>query len=209
MLRTRYRFLGGLLVLFALVGVTLSAFSLPARAESPAQMPTGSLATVTSTPSGPMAVVKAGTEPQINLRSGPNALYERVGVLLAGQRVPAKGRTAVGEWVQVEYPGAPNGLAWVYASYIEIIPPVQLPIIEPPPTPTLAMTATIDPTLAARFVITVEPTRLPTFTQPPPLAIPTFAAVAGPSVSAVPMGFVILGLAALGVFLGIVAFSQR
>lgn len=172
------------------------------------QLPTVAIATVTGTPSGPMAVVIPGNEPQVNLRSGPNALYERVGVLLVGQRVPAKGRSPKGEWILVEYPGVPGGTAWVYSLYVEIKPPVQLPIVEPPPTPTPVVTATIDPTLAAKFIVTTEPTRLPTFTPPAALAIPTFTVDNGPSLGGVPMGFVILGLAALGVFFGVVAFAQ-
>jgi hypothetical protein len=98
----------------------------------------------------------------------------------------------------------------VYAPLVEVRPlNTQLPIVEPPPTPTPAQTATIDPTLAARFIVTLAPTSLPTFTQPPPLVIPTFTTVSGPSLRNVPMGFVIIGLAALGVFFGIVAFAQR
>jgi hypothetical protein len=172
------------------------------------QLPTIAVATVTGTPAGPMAVVIPGNEPQINLRSGPNSLYDKVGVLLVGQSVPAKGRSPKGEWILVEYPGVPGGTAWVYALYVEIQPPVQLPIVEPPPTPTLAQTATIDPTLAARFIVTEAPTRLPTFTPPPPLAIPTFIAESGPALSRLPMGFIIMGLAAMGLFFGVVALAQ-
>ena len=51
--------------------------------------------------------------------------------------------------------------------------PGPLPIVEPPPSPTPQYTATIDPTLAAQFVITIQPTRLPTFTEPAPIVIPT------------------------------------
>lgn len=179
------------------------------RAEFNAQLPTVSMATVTGTPSGPMAMVQPGNEPQANLRSGPGALYDRVGVLLVGQSVPAKGRSPGSEWILVEYPGVPGGTAWVYAPLVQIVPQVQLPIVEPPPSPTPAQTATIDPTLAARFVVTLEPTRLPTFTAPAPLAIPTFTVETGPALAGIPMGFLILGLAALGVFFGIVAFAQR
>jgi len=184
----------------------VQASSQPAGLE---QLPTASMATVTGTPAGSMAVVSPGNEPQINLRSGPGSLYEKVGVLLIGQSVPAKGRSPKGEWILVDYPGVPGGQAWVYSLYVEIKPPIQLPIVEPPPTPTLAQTATIDPTLAARFVVTLAPTRLPTFTPPPPLAIPTFMADNGPALGRLPMGFIILGLAALGVFFGVVAFAQR
>jgi hypothetical protein len=172
------------------------------------QLPTGSIPTVTSSPSGPMAMMKTGGEPQANLRSGPGIFYDQVGILLAGQRVPATGRSPGGDWVQVEYLGAPGGVAWVYANLVDIQPLVLLPVVEPPPRPTPVITSTIDPTLAARFVVTVEPSRLPTFTEPPPLVIPTYILSTGPSVGGIPMGFVILGLAVLGVFLGIIAFAQ-
>jgi uncharacterized protein YraI len=197
----------GLLIVIVAVSQVLpvKANDLPAPV---AQLPTVAVATVTGTPTGPMAVVVPGNEPQVNLRSGPGSLYDRVGVLLVGQRVPAKGRSPKGEWILVDYPGVPGGTAWVYALYVDIQPKTQLPIVEPPPTPTLAQTATIDPTLAARFIITTEPTRLPTFTAPPPLAIPTYVEAGSPALACIPMGFVILGLAALGVFFGIVAFSQ-
>lgn len=198
---------------FILVGLILLplifTWLTPASASPVEQQPTGSIPTVTSSPSGPMAVVVPGNEPQVNLRSGPGALYDRVGVLLIGQRAPAIGRSPQNEWILIEYPGVPGGTAWVYALYVEIQPPTQLPIVEPPPTPTPVQTATIDPTLAARFVVTLQPTRLPTFTAPPPLVIPTFTAESAPSLAGVPMGLIILGLAALGIFLGIVAFAQR
>jgi len=196
-----------------LISLVIGAFFLswigPVKAEGGAQLPTVAMATVTGTPIGPMAMVVPGNEPQANLRSGPGALFDRVGILLVGQSVPAKGRSPGSEWVLVEYPGVPGGTAWVYAPLVKIVPQVQLPIVEPPPTPTPAQTATIDPTLAARFVVTLAPTRLPTFTVPPPLAIPTFTVDTGPTLAGIPMGFVILGLAAMGVFFGIVAFAQR
>jgi len=196
--------LAGLMLIFLIF-----SWLTPVSASSLAQQPTGSIPTVTSSPSGPMAVVVPGNEPQVNLRSGPGALYDRVGVLLIGQRVPAIGRSPQSEWILVEYPGVPGGTAWVYALYVQIEPPMQLPIVEPPPTPTPVQTATIDPTLAARFAVTLQPTRLPTFTPPPPLVIPTFTTESGPALAGVPMGLVILGLAALGVFLGIVGLAQR
>lgn len=198
-----------ILITCLMMTVAVSLWNSPVQASGLAQLPTVAVPTVTGTPGGPMAVVEAGNEPQANLRSGPGALFDRVGILLVGQRVPAKGRSPGGEWILVEYPGAPGGTGWIYAPLVRIDPPTQLPIVEPPPTPTPAQTATIDPTLAARFVVTQVPTRLPTFTPPPPLQIPTFVAETSPSLAGIPMGFVIIGLAALGVFFGIIAFAQR
>jgi hypothetical protein len=194
------------ILLAAFLGV--AAWGKPVLAEELFQQPTSALPTVTSTPSGPMAVVIPQPETQINLRAGPNTKYDKVGVLLVGQRVPAKGRSPGGEWVLVEYPGVAGGLAWVWSAYIKIEPPTNLPIVEPPPTPTPLYTMTIDPTLAAKFIVTAAPTRLPTYTPPPPLAIPTFTAMNGSGVGNVPMGFIILGLAALGILLGLISFVQ-
>ncbi len=173
------------------------------------QIPTGSVPTVTGTAIGPMVTVLPGKEEQINVRSGPGVFYPKVGVLLIGQKVPAKGRSPGGDWILVDYPGVAGGSAWVYAPYVQIFPPTQLQVIEPPPTPTPRFTPTIDPTFAAQFVVTVVPARLPTYTPPPPLNIPTFEVQGNNPVNRIPVGMVILGLAAIGILLGLVSFSQR
>jgi len=175
-----------------------------------AQIPTGTIPTVTSTPSGPVVSVRPGqNEDFINVRSGPNVLYPKIGVLLLGQTAPAKGRSPGGDWILIEYPGVEGGIGWVYANLVNLTPG-NLPIVEPPPEPTPAVTQTIDPTLAAQFIVTVAPTRLPTFTQPPPLVIPTYPPVnSGVVMTGVPMGLVILVLLTVGVLLGIFSFVQH
>lgn len=177
-----------------------------AYADLPAQQPTVAIPTVTGSPSGPIAVVNPDQD-QINVRSGPSVDYPIVGVLVAGQRVPALGRSPGGDWVMVSYPGVPGGVAWVYSYLLTL--QGSLPIVEPPPTPTPQVTPTIDPTLAAQFVIEIAPTRLPTFTPPPPLAIPTYVVPAVTRNSAgVPMGLVIIGMAAVGVFGLLISFLR-
>ena len=203
----------GFIKILALVGVLLGlalvTWKSPARANSLNQQSTPvPLATVTSTPNGPMAVVVPGTETQINIRSGPGTFYDKVGVLLVGQKVPAKGRSPGGNWILVEYPGVPGGTAWVFSLYVKIDPPVELPIVEIPPTPTPLVTVTIDPTLAAKFIVTLAPTRLATYTAPPPLNIPTFQADNGATLGPIPMGFIILGLAVVGLLFGLISFTQ-
>lgn len=166
-----------------------------------AQIPTVDIPTVTGTRSGAMAVVLPGEQDQINVRSGPGTVgYDIVGVLVVSQSVPALGRSVGGDWVQIAYPGVPGGVAWVYAPLVELSGPV--PIVEPPPTPTPLTTPTIDPTLAAQFLIDIQPTRLPTFTEPAPVVQPTFIAVAGgaPLPTRVPMGMVISVLLVVGGF---------
>lgn len=188
--------IGFLLVVLVLIGqITGAATSVYA------QIPTVDIPTVTGTPSGAMAVVRPGEQDQINVRSGPSTMgYDIVGVLVVSQSVPALGRSVGGDWVQIAYPGVPGGVAWVYAPLVELTGPV--PIVEPPPTPTPRTTPTIDPTLAAQFLIDIQPTRLPTFTEPAPVVQPTFIAVAGSTVAPgrVPMGMVISVLLVVGGF---------
>ena len=146
---------------------------------------------------------------QINVRSGPGTEYDKVGVLISGQEVPALGRTAQGLWIQIVYPGVPGNTAWVY-SFLVSVPSGELPIVAPPPTPTPRVTPTIDPTLAAQFILEIPPTRLPTFTPPPPQVVPTFEAAPSSSPTQVgfPMGMMIIGLGILGVFGAVVSFLR-
>lgn len=172
------------------------------------QQPTVAIPTVTGTPTGPIVTVNTDQE-QINVRSGPSTDYPQVGVLVAGQQVPAIGRSPGGEWIQISYPGVPGGIAWVYA-FLVSSPTSNIPIVEPPPTPTPLTTPTTDPTLAAQFNIEVTPTRLPTFTAPPPLVIPTFVEDdSNPISPGVPMGFLIISLVVMGIFGFLISFLRR
>ena len=174
-----------------------------------AQIPTVSVPTVTGSPQGPVVSVRRDADQDsINVRSGPSAKYDIVGVLIVGQTVPANGRTPGGDWIQIFYPGVPGSTGWVYSPLVTVNG--SIPIVEPPPTPTPRTTPTIDPTLAAQFIVEIPPTRLPTFTPPPPLAIPTFQAQLPQAVpGGVPMGIVIIGMAVLGVFGILISFLRR
>lgn len=199
-----------LIFLISAVLFFLVFLSLPVMANSLPQQPTASLPTVTGTPTGPMVLVRSTSQEEfINVRSGPGIFFPKIGVLLVGQRAPAKGKSAGGDWLVIEYQGVPGNIAWVYSGFVDVTPG-DLPIVEPPPTPTPMQTSTIDPTLAAQFIVTSAPTRMPSFTPPPPLAIPTFTAeenVSGPG--NIPMGMVIFALAAIGILIGLFSLAQR
>ena len=170
------------------------------HAGQPAQVPTGSIPTVTGPPVGALVVVLESEQGFANVRSGPGtAGYEIVGVLVAGQQVPALGRSPGGDWVQIAYPGVPGGVAWIWVDLVDVRG--SLPVVEPPPTPTPAVTPTIDPTLAAQFLVEIQATRLPTYTPPDPISIPTYP-VESPITqpSRVPMGLIIIILGVLGLF---------
>lgn len=172
-----------------------------------AQQPTGSVPTVTGTPAGPyITVVNADGA---NVRAGPSSIYyEKIGPsLIDGQIVPALGRTAGGDWIQIYYPGVPGNVGWVYAPLV-VLSPGYLPIVEPPPTSTPWVTPVIDPTLLAAFASTGNPTQLPTFTPPPPLDLPSYT-TEDTGLPKIPMGLVIFGLAFIGLFGATISILRR
>ena len=160
-----------------------------------------STATTTSTlePGASIATMSLD-EDRVNVRAGPGTDYAIVGALLAGQQVPALGRSIGGDWVQIALPSAPEGVGWVYAYYVTVNR--TLPVVEPPATPTPLVTPTVDQTLAAQFIQEVPPTRLPTFTPPPELVLPIFPTLtpARQVGDGLPVVTVMIGLAAIGLF---------
>src|SRR3990170_6601431 len=179
-------------VVFVAGGVALSLYA-PVRKNVYAQQPTGSIPTVTGTPPGAIITVYSDVT-QTEVYAGPSShFYPVIGLMLAGQRAPAYGFSADGQWIQIYYPGVPDSVAWIYAPYVSISRGADLPELEAPPTPTPASTPTIEPTLAAAFITPGAPHRLPTFTAPAPLALPTFVDETS-AAGRVPMGLLIFGL---------------
>jgi len=150
--------LGFLAVTSSGVGILLS----PKQAEAyqEASTPTGIFITVTYT--DPM-----------NVRNGPGTFYDIIGQIFPGDTLPALGISPGREWIQVSFSGGQGGIGWVYAPYVSVSGG-ELQVVEPPPTPAPLVTVTIDPTLAAAFSIQPTPTRMPTFTPPPPLTVVQF-----------------------------------
>lgn len=147
------------------------------------------------------------TEDRVKVRSGPSVLYPEIGIILIGAEVPVLGRSAGGDWLVIEYPGVQGGKGWVWALYFDVTPG-ELAVIENPPTPEPVTSATIDPTMAAQFITTPVATRLPTFTQPAPLEIPTFDSNTGQSLGGIPTGLIIIALLSLGAIIGLFSFFQ-
>ncbi len=197
------------LFLIIIFFLTILFFSLTfsVKAENLLQQPTLLLPTVTGTPAGVMVIVNLDQPDPINVRSGPGVLYNLIGVLLPGQKVPALGKSAGGDWVLIQYQGVQGGQGWVYAPVISLTPG-DLRIIEPPPTPTAAVTQTIDPTLAAQFIQTPIPTRLATFTPSSSLVIPAYTDYSSSTSGALPMGLVIILLMGIGALIGLFTIFQ-
>ena len=155
----------------------------------------------TDSPTTGVFITVITDEPQINVRMGPSSsVYPIVGILPRGATAPALGRSQGGDWVQIEYAGAPNNTGWVYSPLVQLSPGA-LRIVEPPPTPVPPSTSTIDPTLAAQFVIVPTNTRPPTFTPPPSMTYAVYTQFP-PDISqnSVPVAAIIVALVVLGVF---------
>ena len=179
----------------------------PAQNSVYAQQPTGSVPTVTGTPTGMIVRVNQDLD-VINVYAGPSSfLYPSVGVVLKGQEIPALGISEDNNWIQIYYPGVPNSIAWVFGPYVTIIKTGRLPRVPDPATPTPLSTPTIDPTLVAAFIDPVTPTRLPTFTPPPELIIPTFLP-AFQDTNRIPAGLLIMALGFLGGFGALISFLR-
>lgn len=202
-----------MIVFFILIfGGAVYILHTPSQIVVYAQQPTGSVPTVTGTPAGAIvALYLDENQPQEKVYSGPSIYdYPAIGIILAGQQVPAYGYSEDKKYIQIYYPGVPNSVAWVVARYVEIIKIGELPIISAPSTPTPASTPVfnINPTVAAAYLTPVISTRLPTFTPSAPLNIVTFVEDES-NANRVPVGLFIFGLGFVGVFGAIISYLRR
>lgn len=183
----------------------LAFFSLPAGSVY-AQQPTGSVATVTSTPFGPFVTVYSD-QLFIDVYAGPSSYdYARIGILASGEKAPAVGYSLDRNWIEIIYMGVAGGKGWVYGPFVSISPGI-LPEVPAPPTPAPRTTPTLNPTYVAAFGLQLEPTRMPTFTPPAPLEFPTFAPDTS-SASNLPFGLVIVVLALVGILGAVISFLR-
>lgn len=203
----KVKFIVWLLVVFGLLIVGLFD---PSQPQVLAQQPTGSIPTVTGTPAGPTIRVDPSFTEGIKVYAGPSQYdYPAIGYLLGNQVAPALGRAQGKEdWIQIYYPGVPGSVGWVYGLYVSLSPGALLKAIEIPPTPTPFSTPTINPTLAAAFIGQQTPTRLPTFTPPPPLEVPSFQDETVTPGTGIPTGLIILGLGLFGFLSAVISYLR-
>lgn len=103
--------------------------TLPTSISPPAPSPTR----LPSPTPPPDAVVNVEA---LNLRAGPDTVYDKVGLLHKGDELEAVARTTTGDWLEVT---APDGTAgWVFSTYVDLnISLEDIPLAtEVPPTPT-------------------------------------------------------------------------
>jgi hypothetical protein len=190
---TQYKFHPLVLTLTFLL-IVFGIFSASSSTDVHAQQPTDTPAAATG-----LFITVVTDEPQINVRMGPSStVYPVIGVLVTGSTVQALGRSQGGDWIQIEFPAGPNGKGWVYSPLVQVSPPGNLQVVDSPPTPIPPATSTIDPTLAAQFVVQPTNTRLPTFTPAPTLVQFDFEQSAN-TPNSIPWASIIIALAVLGV----------
>lgn len=192
-----------------MVGIISLGWLLRTPSSVLAQQPTGSIPTVTGTPSGPTVQVDQSL-PYINVYAGPSSFdYPAIGLLLGNETAPALGRASDREdWIQIYYPGVPGSIGWVWALQVRLSPGALLPMIEVPATPTPRSTPTINPTLEAAFIGQLTPTRLPTFTPPPPLDLPSFTDEPATVRTGIPTGLLIISLGLFGFFGAVISYLR-
>lgn len=193
----------------AAAAILILGFFQPGKTTVLAQQPTGSVPTVTGTPEGAVVTVDQSI-PVIRVYAGPSSFdYPAIGVLLGNEKAPATGRARDREdWIQITYPGVPGSTGWVYGLYVSLSPGARLKLVDIPPTPTPFATPTINPTLEAAFIGQQTPTRLPTFTPPPPLDQPSFNEAPAASPIGIPTGLLILSLGLFGFFGAVISYLR-
>lgn len=199
----------GILVVFSLFIFTV--YTLSDTKSVYAQQPTGSIPTVTGTPTGPTARVNASISESggINIRKGPSTLYEIIGKMYIDQDYPVLGKSPGGSWILIKDMTLNGGQGWVFTPNV-FLSSGEIPVAEVPPTPLPKATLQIDPTLAAQFVSTPLATKLPTYTPSAPLVIPTFEVFNSQAFAGIPIGLIILVLIGLGLLMALFSyFSAR
>ena len=68
----------------------------------------------------PYALSRSGSQP-INLRSGPGTEFPVVGTLSGIEKLVINTQEPRGEWIPVDYPDAPQGIAWVWSQLVMVV----------------------------------------------------------------------------------------
>ena len=105
----------------------------PTLTPEPTSSPTPDF---TETPSTPQISVSVDT----NCRTGPGAVFERVGILLVGETADIVGREPKGEYWYIRNPDLGTEFCWVWGEYATISGNLlPLLFVSPPPPPSAAI----------------------------------------------------------------------
>lgn len=142
--------------------------------EPPTPTPTD-----TPTPQPPTATVPATpslvAQTDLNVRAGPGTNYNVIGLLPVGAPADVVGRSEDGQWWQIRFDLAENGLGWVSAdpAFATTANVDNVQVAPAPPTATPTPTNTPAPTDTPVPTDTPTPTSIPPTNTPTPTATPT------------------------------------
>lgn len=212
--------------------LTALPISIPSRTPTPLPLST---VTPTRTPTTGVSLLRVEAITEARIRTAPDLNAQILESVKPGKFFNVVGRRA--KWIQIVYPAAPSGRAWVYEDVIKYSggDPKTIPELDAGSVPTAnVQTAAVQ--LTAQFITgtpgapgtataiqavatgvftavaanTTPSGPLPTFTFPAPMLEPTLPARA----SAVPQGGLppivpIIGLGVLGVFGLLISVLRR
>ena len=128
------------------IELALTATSLAIALQQPVVIPTTQAIqppndtpnpTPTTEPSPTTCVPTVTATLEVNVRKGPDAVFERVGFLRVGESAKVAGRESSGNWWYIEFSKATGGFAWVWADAVTpSCIPTDLQVVASPPTPT-------------------------------------------------------------------------
>ncbi len=103
----------------------------------------------------------------VNVRTGPDTAYDRIGELKQGQTAPVKGKSADGQWWQISFPSGAGGIGWVINDYVQANGlAANVPVASAPPKPVVV--APVVPAAPAA----PAPVLVPLVTAAPPQVAP-------------------------------------
>lgn len=141
----------------------------PTQAEqafATATLPPTATPQVTNTPAPPTAVptsapISGLTSARVNVRSGPDADSESLGILQTASQVEVIGRDGNAQWLAITFPQSPNGIGWVTAQFVELTGDVERLsiLVDAEPAQTVIATSEPEPSQPAPEPETSEPKR--------------------------------------------------
>ena len=116
----------------------------PAAEETQVEpTPTATLVVITPTDTPTPEVANVAIVQNMNVRGGPGTNYHIIGAATSGEVFKILGKTDDGNWFQVAFPNAADGLGWIFGPLVQVngdTGPVAIaqapPPPPPPPTPT-------------------------------------------------------------------------
>lgn len=108
--------------------VPTAADVVPTQPQPTSPLPTPTLPPPTETPV-PAATLVAGDD-GVNVRSGPDISFARLGYLDPGTSAEVTGKYE--DWFQIDYNGGPG---WVYGELVAVTNTDNVPVVQPPASP--------------------------------------------------------------------------